>query len=121
MTEDVYLSVSRETAALTVPGVRARKGGEPIVSTTAYTTPMAEIADRHCDVVLVGDSVGMVLHGLAFTTEVTLDMMIMHGRAVRRGIKHAVMVVDMPFGSTRRARNRHPERNDRLRETRAAP
>lgn len=93
------MSVSRESAALTVPGVLARKGGDPIVSTTAYTTPMAEIADRHCDVVLVGDSVGMVLHGLASTTEVTLDMMIMHGKAVRRGIKRAVMVVDMPFGS----------------------
>ena len=60
---------------------------------------MAKLADRHCDVVLVGDSVGMVLHGLPSTLGVTLDMMIMHGRAVRRGLERALMVVDMPFGS----------------------
>ena len=84
---------------MTVPGLRARKGGEPIVCTTAYTTPMAEIADRHCDLVLVGDSVGMVLHGLQSTTEVTLEMMIMHGKAARRGVTKALLVIDMPFGS----------------------
>ena len=66
---------------------------------TAYTTPVARIVDPHCDVVLVGDSVGMVLHGLPSTVPVTLDMMIMHGQAVRRGLKRALMVVDMPFGS----------------------
>lgn len=71
----------------------------PLVCLTAYTTPIARLVDRHCDLVLVGDSVGMVLHGLPSTIGVTLDMMILHGRAVRRGTKRALMVVDMPFGS----------------------
>lgn len=79
--------------------IRAMKGGTPIVSLTAYTTPMAQMMDDHCDFVLVGDSVGMVLHGLESTLGVTMDMMIMHGRAVARGLQKAMMVVDMPFGS----------------------
>ncbi|OQW58585.1 MAG: 3-methyl-2-oxobutanoate hydroxymethyltransferase [Proteobacteria bacterium HN_bin10] len=84
---------------LTVPEVRARKGGEPIVCLTAYTAPVAEILDPHCDVLLVGDSVGMVVHGLPSTVGVTLEMMILHGQAVMRGAKRALVVVDMPFGS----------------------
>jgi 3-methyl-2-oxobutanoate hydroxymethyltransferase len=84
---------------LTPPDIAGRKGETPIVCLTAYTTPMARLVDRHCDVVLVGDSVGMVLHGLPSTLGVTLDMMIMHGQAVRRGLDRALMVVDMPFGS----------------------
>lgn len=87
------------SAPLTPPDISARKGGTPIVCLTAYTTPMAEIVDRHCDLALVGDSVGMVLHGLPDTLGVTLEMMIMHGRAVRRGLKQALMVMDMPFGT----------------------
>ncbi len=79
--------------------IRARKGGEPLVSLTAYTTPMAELMDAHCDFVLVGDSVGMVLHGLPSTLGVTMEMMILHGQAVARGLNSAMMVVDMPFGS----------------------
>ena len=79
--------------------IRAQKGGRPLVSLTAYTTPMAQMMDTHCDFVLVGDSVGMVLHGLPSTLGVTMDMMIMHGRAVGRGLTSAMMVVDMPFGS----------------------
>lgn len=79
--------------------IRARKGGEPLVSLTAYTTQMAELMDAHCDFVLVGDSVGMVLHGLPSTLGVTMEMMILHGQAVARGLKTAMMVVDMPFGS----------------------
>ena len=79
--------------------IRAAKGGAPLVSLTAYTTPMAEMMDDHCDFVLVGDSVGMVLHGLPSTLGVTMEMMIMHGQAVARGLKSAMMVVDMPFGS----------------------
>lgn len=79
--------------------IRAMKGGTPIVSLTAYTTPVAEWMDPHCDFVLVGDSVGMVLHGMPSTLGVTMDMMIMHGKAVKRGLKSAMMVVDMPFGS----------------------
>lgn len=88
-----------DVSPLTPPAIRARKGARPIVCLTAYTTPMAQIVDRHCDLVLVGDSVGMVLHGMPDTLGVTMDMMVMHGRAVRRGISRALMVVDLPFGS----------------------
>ena len=79
--------------------IRAAKGGTPLVSLTAYTTPMAQLMDAHCDFVLVGDSVGMVLHGLPSTLGVTMEMMIMHGQAVARGLNTAMMVIDMPFGS----------------------
>lgn len=79
--------------------IRARKGGVPLVSLTAYTTQMAELMDPHCDFVLVGDSVGMVLHGLPSTLGVTMDMMILHGKAVARGAHSAMIVVDLPFGS----------------------
>ncbi len=90
------------TAHKTAPmptDILARKGGTPLVSLTAYTTPMAELMDGICDFVLVGDSVGMVLHGLTSTLEVTLDMMILHGQAVRRGLKQSMLVIDMPFGT----------------------
>ncbi|MGX9181464.1 3-methyl-2-oxobutanoate hydroxymethyltransferase [Mesorhizobium sp. BHbdii] len=93
------MSATGGTKALTPPGIAARKGKMPLVCLTAYTTPIAKLVDEHCDVVLVGDSVGMVLHGLPSTVSVTLDMMIMHGKAVRRGLEKALMVVDMPFGS----------------------
>ena len=84
---------------LAAPDIAARKGGTPIVCLTAYTAPMAELLDPHCDVLLVGDSVGMVVHGLPNTVGVTLEMMILHGQAVMRGSKAAMVVVDMPFGS----------------------
>jgi 3-methyl-2-oxobutanoate hydroxymethyltransferase len=71
----------------------------PIVCLTAYTAPMAEILDEHCDLLLVGDSVGMVVHGLPNTVGVTLEMMILHGQAVMRTARRAMVVVDMPFGS----------------------
>ncbi|MEM9497685.1 MAG: 3-methyl-2-oxobutanoate hydroxymethyltransferase [Pseudomonadota bacterium] len=90
------------TAHKTAPlpdDILAMKGGPPIVSLTAYTTPMAQILDPHCDFVLVGDSVGMVLHGLSSTLGVTMEMMILHGKAVARGLKTAMLVIDMPFGS----------------------
>ena len=87
------------SSALTPPDIRARKGAVPLVCLTAYTTPVAKLADPHCDVVLVGDSVGMVLHGLPSTVPVSLEMMILHGQAVRRGLTRALMVVDLPFGS----------------------
>lgn len=93
------MSVTRPTPALTAGDIRARKGGDPLVSLTCYTTPMARLMDAHCDFVLVGDSVGMVLHGLPSTLGVTMEMMIMHGQAVARGLSHALMVVDMPFAS----------------------
>ncbi|MGE0739746.1 MAG: 3-methyl-2-oxobutanoate hydroxymethyltransferase [Hyphomonadaceae bacterium] len=84
---------------LSAPDIRARKGGDPIVVLTAYTAPVAEILDQHCDVLLVGDSLGMVVHGLPNTVGVTMDMMIMHGQAVMRAAKRAMVVIDMPFGS----------------------
>lgn len=85
--------------SITPPELVARKGGEKIACLTAYTTPMARLADRHCDLILVGDSLGMVVHGLPNTLGVTLDMMILHGRAVMRGAGRALVVVDLPFGS----------------------
>ena len=81
------------------PEIRARKGTAPLVVLTAYTTPMARLVDAHCDIALVGDSVGMVLHGMPSTLGVTLDMMIMHGRAVLRGLTRAMAVIDLPFSS----------------------
>lgn len=93
------MSVTSKIRSLTPPQVAKAKGVKPLVCLTAYTTPMARILDPHCDVVLVGDSVGMVVHGLPSTVGVTLDMMILHGKAVRRGLERALMVVDMPFGS----------------------
>ena len=84
---------------ITAADIAARKGKTPIVCLTAYTASVASLLDEHCDVLLVGDSVGMVLHGLPNTVGVTLDMMILHGQAVMRGSKKAMVVVDMPFGS----------------------
>jgi 3-methyl-2-oxobutanoate hydroxymethyltransferase len=84
---------------LAAPDIQARKGKEPLVCLTAYDAPTAALLDDHCDLLLVGDSVGMVVHGLPNTVGVTLEMMILHGQAVMRGAKRAMVVVDMPFGS----------------------
>jgi 3-methyl-2-oxobutanoate hydroxymethyltransferase len=92
------MSVHGDTKPITVPDLRRMKG-TPQVWLTAYTTPMARLLDPHCDVLLVGDSLGMVLYGLPSTLGVTLDTMIAHGAAVVRGAKHACVVVDLPFGS----------------------
>lgn len=81
------------------PEITALKGVRPIVSLTSYHAHTAAIADKHCDFLLVGDSVGMVMHGYETTVPVSLDLMIMHGRAVVRGAKRALVVVDMPFGT----------------------
>ena len=93
------MSVQDDIKRLTAPDIRARKGGEPIVCLTSYHAHTARLLDRHCDLILVGDSLGMVMHGLETTVPVTLDMMILQGRAVMRGSKRALVVVDMPFGS----------------------
>jgi len=93
------MSVQDEIRRLTAPDIRARKGGEPIVSLTSYHAHTARLVDKYCDVILVGDSLGMVMHGLETTVPVTLDMMILQGHAVMRGSKRAMVVVDMPFGS----------------------
>lgn len=84
---------------LMAPDITAKKGGEPIVSLTSYHAHTAAIADKYCDFLLVGDSLGMVMHGYETTVPVPIDLMIMHGRAVVRGSKHALVVVDMPFGT----------------------
>jgi len=89
---------------LTVPAIRGRKTGpepvaEPIVMLTAYTARMAQLLDPHCDVLLVGDSLGQVIYGLPSTIPVSLEMMCAHGAAVVRGSWHSVVAVDMPFGS----------------------
>ena len=93
------MSGQGEVRGLTAPDIRARKGVEPLVCHTSYHAPTADIAHQHCDVILVGDSLGMVMHGLETTVPVTLDMMILQGHAVMRGSKRALVVVDMPFGS----------------------
>ncbi|MBK3777338.1 3-methyl-2-oxobutanoate hydroxymethyltransferase [Azospirillum sp. YIM DDC1] len=93
------MSASKDTPRVSVPALRARKGGEPIVCLTAYTTPVARLLDPHVDLLLVGDSLGMVVYGFDSTLPVTLDMMIAHGAAVVRGSRHACVVVDLPFGS----------------------
>jgi 3-methyl-2-oxobutanoate hydroxymethyltransferase len=95
------MSSHREASVrrVTAPEITARKGGDPVVCLTAYTAPVAEILDEVCDLLLVGDSVGMVVHGLPNTVGVTLEMMILHGQAVMRASRRAMVVVDMPFGS----------------------
>jgi 3-methyl-2-oxobutanoate hydroxymethyltransferase len=90
---------STPSRRLTAPDILARKGKAPIVSLTAYETLAAAIADKHCDFLLVGDSLAMVVHGYESTVPVSLDLMIAHGRAVTRGARRALVVVDMPFGS----------------------
>ncbi len=84
---------------LTVPAIRAAKGKTPLVMLTAYTVRMAQLMDADCDMLLVGDSLGQVIYGLPSTVPVTLEMMAAHGAAVVRGSYHALVVIDMPFGS----------------------
>ncbi|WP_316219365.1 3-methyl-2-oxobutanoate hydroxymethyltransferase [Bradyrhizobium sp. SZCCHNR2026] len=93
------MSVQSTTRRKTAPDIRARKGGEPIVMLTSYHAHTAAMVDRHCDVILVGDSLGNVMHGFETTVPVTLDMMILQGSAVMRGSRQALVAVDMPFGS----------------------
>lgn len=93
------MSTQAEVKRLTAPDILARKGTTPIVALTSYHAHTARIVDQHCDVILVGDSLGMVMHGLETTLPVTLDMMILQGLAVMRGSRRALVVVDMPFGS----------------------
>ena len=84
---------------VTIPDIRAMKGGVPLVCLTAYTAPMARLLDPHVDMLLVGDSLGMVIYGRPSTLSVTLEMMIAHGAAVAGASRHASVVVDLPFGS----------------------
>ena len=93
------MSIEPTVRRISAPDIRARKGGNPIVSLTSYHAHTAALLDKHCDLILVGDSLGMVMHGLESTIPVTLDMMILQGKAVMRGSSRALVVVDMPFGS----------------------
>ncbi|MFG1425376.1 3-methyl-2-oxobutanoate hydroxymethyltransferase [Roseixanthobacter glucoisosaccharinicivorans] len=93
------MSIQADAKRVTAPEIFARKSGDPIVCLTSYHAHTAQLLDRHVDVILVGDSLGMVMHGLETTVPVTVEMMIVHGRAVVRGTKRALIVVDLPFGS----------------------
>jgi 3-methyl-2-oxobutanoate hydroxymethyltransferase len=93
------VSTTKPTRRVTIPELAGRKGGEPIVVLTAYTSSVARLLDPHVDALLVGDSVGMVLHGMDDTLGVTLDMMALHTAAVRRGSTRAAIVADLPFGT----------------------
>jgi len=96
-TLDVSIPVRKKR--MSIPDIRSRKGGSPLVCLTAYTAPIASILDSRVDVLLVGDSLGMVIYGMDDTLAVTLDMMIAHGKAVTRAARTAFIVVDLPFGS----------------------
>ena len=93
------MSAVVQSKRVTVPEIRAHKGHEPVVCLTCYHAHTARLLDENVDLMLVGDSLGMVMHGMENTLGVTLDMMITHGKAVMRGSSHALVVVDMPFGS----------------------
>src|SRR4249919_3285408 len=93
------MSAVSQTRRITVPEIRAHKNAKPIVCLTCYHAHTAKLLDEHVDLMLVGDSLGMVMHGMETTLGVTLDMMILHGKAVMRGSRQAMIVIDMPFGS----------------------
>ncbi|WP_072395712.1 3-methyl-2-oxobutanoate hydroxymethyltransferase [Hyphomicrobium sp. CS1GBMeth3] len=93
------MSLHPLTRRLMAPDITAMKRVKPIIALTSYHAHTAAIADKYCDFLLVGDSLGMVMHGFETTVPVTLDMMIVHGRAVVRGAKRALVAIDMPFGS----------------------
>lgn len=93
------MSVQSDVKRLTAPDILARKGGDPIVCLTSYHAHTARLVDKYCDVILVGDSLGMVMHGFESTVPVSMDMMILQGHAVMRGSSRALVVIDMPFGS----------------------
>lgn len=98
------MSTEVRTKRVTTRDIRARKGAEPLVVLTAYTAPIARLLDPHVDMLLVGDSLGMVVYGMETTLGVTLDMMINHGSAVVRASSRSLVVVDMPFASTQESR-----------------
>src|SRR6201985_1048518 len=93
------MSVHAQTRRISVPEIKAHKGATPVVCLTCYHAHTARLLDSHVDIMLVGDSLGMVMHGLENTLGVTLDMMITHAKAVMRRSNRALIVVDMPFAS----------------------
>ena len=93
------MSIQSQMRRITVPEIRAHNDAKPIVCLTCYHAHTAKLLDRHVDLILVGDTLGMVIHGMETTLGVTVEMMILHGQAVMRGSQRALVVVDMPFGS----------------------
>ena len=93
------MSAHNEQKRISIPELRGMKGKSKIVMLTAYSKPMAQLLDPHCDVLLVGDSLGMVVYGMENSLAVTLDMMINHTKAVMRGSTRCAVILDMPFGS----------------------
>jgi 3-methyl-2-oxobutanoate hydroxymethyltransferase len=93
------MSAQSEARRISVPEIKARKGGQPIVSLTCYHAHTARLLDKHVDIMLVGDSLGMVMHGMENTLGVPLELMILHAQAVMRSAKRALVVVDLPFGT----------------------
>ncbi|HUO99203.1 MAG TPA: 3-methyl-2-oxobutanoate hydroxymethyltransferase [Rhizomicrobium sp.] len=93
------MSAVVEMKRISVPEIVAHKNAKPVVVLTCYHAHTARLLDPHVDVMLVGDSLGMVIHGMENTLGVTLEMMILHTQAVMRGSKRALVVLDMPFGS----------------------
>jgi 3-methyl-2-oxobutanoate hydroxymethyltransferase len=93
------MSAQALRSRLTVARVRARKNADPLVCLTAYSAPIAKLLDPHVDIILVGDSVGMVVHGLENTLPVSLEVMVLHAQAVVRATSRAMVVVDLPFGT----------------------
>jgi 3-methyl-2-oxobutanoate hydroxymethyltransferase len=93
------MSTTVRKKRISIPELRARKGGEPIACLTAYTAPVAKLLDPNLDLLLVGDSLAMVIYGMDSTLGVTLDMMIAHGRAVVNASERSCIVVDLPFGT----------------------
>ena len=81
-----------------------RKNKKPLVCLTAYSRSLSQILDKHCDIILVGDSLGMVLYGMESTKQVSIDMMINHAKSARLGVKKSLFVVDMPFNTYRNKR-----------------
>ena len=93
------MSNTSKVKRTTISAIRARKGGTPIVCIAAYSAPMARILDRHVDLILVGDSLGVALYGFESTLPVTLEMMIAHAGAVMRGSDRSCVIIDMPFAT----------------------
>jgi len=81
--------------------IKSKKNKSKIVCLTAYSKNIASIIDKHCDIILVGDSLGSVLYNFSSTKKVTIDMMIEHSKSVRIGVKKSLMVVDMPHNTYR--------------------
>ncbi len=100
-----------------IRAILKRKNSKPIVCLTAYSKTIAEILDKYCDIILVGDSLGMVLYGMKSTREVTLNTIINHGKSVKRGVSKSILVVDMPYGTYRNKKEAYENAKKIIRST----